>query len=86
MKETTRKMEYTTEQALYLAFELSKKKWKLGFSIGLGQSPRRRTIDAGDLLALTDEIRLAKKRFRLPGTAPVKSCYEAGRDGFWLHR
>lgn len=86
MRETTRQMEYTTEQALYLAFELSKEKWKLGFSTGHGQSPRRRTIDAGDVLALTDEICLAKKRFRLHGTAPVKSCYEAGRDGFWLHR
>src|SRR5262249_6822632 len=28
----------------------------------------------------------AKRRFRLPADAPVRSCYEAGRDGFWLHR
>jgi len=28
----------------------------------------------------------AKKRFGLPETAPVVSCYEAGREGFWLHR
>ena len=28
----------------------------------------------------------AKKRFQLPETAEVVSCYEAGRDGFWLHR
>ena len=25
-------------------------------------------------------------RFGLPETAPVVSCYEAGREGFWLHR
>jgi transposase len=43
-------------------------------------------IAAGDILALGEEIGLAKKRFGLPETAPVKSCYEAGRDGFWLHR
>jgi transposase len=86
MKETTRGAEYTTEPSLYLAFELGLQKWKLGFSIGLSQDPRRRTIDGGDLLALRDEIAVAKKRFRLPVTAPVKSCYEAGRDGFWLHR
>jgi transposase len=86
MKETTRGMEYTTEPSLYLAFELSKEKWKLGFSTGLGQHPRRRTIDAGDLLALQQEIEGAKRRFRLPADTPVKSCYEAGRDGFWLHR
>jgi transposase len=86
MEEATRKTEYTTEACLYLAFELADKKWKLGFSIGLGQKPRRRVVDGGDLLTLGEEIRLAKKRFGLPETAVVRSCYEAGRDGFWLHR
>lgn len=85
MKEATRGIEYTTEPSLYLAFELSKK-WKLGFSTGLGQHPRRRTIDAGDLPALQQEIEVAKRRFGLSADRPVKSCYEAGRDGFWLHR
>ena len=32
------------------------------------------------------EITKAKKRFGLAEDAPVHSCYEAGRDGFWLHR
>jgi transposase len=86
MKETTHGMEYTTERSLYLAFELSKKKWKLGFSTGLGQAARRRSIDAGDLLALEQEIEVAKRRFQLAADTPVKSCYEAGREGFWLHR
>ena len=86
MQEATRGTKYTTEASLYLAFELSKKKWKLGFSTGLGQHPRRRTIDAGDLPALQQEIEVAKRRFRLLVDAPVKSCYEVGRDGFWLHR
>jgi transposase len=35
---------------------------------------------------LDAEIAKAKKRFGLPAEAPVRSCYEAGRDGFWLHR
>jgi transposase len=86
MSETTRRTEYTTERDLYLAFEMGKEKWKLGFSIGLAQNPRRRTIDAGDLQALQSEIQMAKRRFRLPETAGVRSCYEAGRDSFWLHR
>jgi transposase len=86
MKETTRKREYSTGSALYLAFELGKSKWQLGFSIGLGQRPRRRTIAAGDLVALGGEIRGARKRFGLADRVAVKSCYEAGRDGFWLHR
>ena len=33
-----------------------------------------------------DEIKKAKLRFGLPADAPVLSCYEAGRDGFWIHR
>jgi len=28
----------------------------------------------------------AKKRFNLPKDTTVKSCYEAGRNGFWLDR
>ena len=35
---------------------------------------------------MLDEIAQAKCRLGLPETAPVVSCYEAGRDGFWLHR
>lgn len=71
---------------LYLAFELSNAEWKLGFTPGAGQKPRERKIRAGDLEAIQLEIRLAKQRFDLAESAPVRSCYEAGRDGFWLHR
>ena len=83
----TREHEYSVlAPLLYLAFELGDSNWKLGFTIGMGQRPRERTIAARDLDALEREIRLAKKSFGLPETAPVLSCYEAGRDGFWLHR
>lgn len=71
---------------LYLAFELSSRKWKLGFSVGFGQKARIRTIDSGSLHDLAREIQAARKRFRLPEDCAVVSCYEAGRDGFWLHR
>jgi transposase len=86
MSETTCKKEHHPLSTLYLAFELGSKQWKLGFTIGLGQRPRERTIAGGDLVALQEEIRLAKKRFELPRAARVMSCYEAGRDSFWLHR
>lgn len=33
-----------------------------------------------------EEIRLSKVRFDVPENVPVISCFEAGRDGFWLHR
>jgi transposase len=86
MSETTHRIEHNLLSTLYLAFELGNKQWRLGFTVGLGQRPRERTIAAGDLVAFQEEIRLAKKRFGLPQTARVMSCYEAGRDGFWLHR
>ncbi len=79
--------QYTSrEQLLHLAFELDEVHWKLGFTTGVGQSPRQRVIKARDLTALQQEIRQAKKRFKLPEDAPVVSCYEAGREAFWLHR
>ena len=86
MNETTRATECTTEPTLYLAFELGKTSWKLGFSTGLGQNARIRTMDAGELAVLRQEIDQARRRFRLPEGAVIRSCYEAGRDGFWLHR
>lgn len=86
MNEATRNKEYTTEEVLYLALELSHAKWKLGFTVGLGQSPRKGEIDGGDIEALREEIGRAKRRFGLGADVQVKSCYEAGRDGFWLHR
>ena len=53
------------EQVLYVAFELSSRTWKLGMSVGFGQKARERNVPAGDLVALSEEIRLAKKRFGL---------------------
>ena len=71
---------------LFLAFELGKNTWKLGFTTGVAQQPRERTIPAGDVARVQQEITRAKQRFDLPEDARVMSCYEAGRDGFWLHR
>jgi transposase len=71
---------------LHLALELGWTEWKLAFTIGHGQPPRLRTIRARDTQALLSEIAKAKRRFRLLDDAPVVSCYEAGRYGFWLHR
>lgn len=72
------------EQCLYMAMELSHTKWKLAF--GTGGNPRIIQVPARDLSRLDKEIAKAKNRFNLPDDAPVVSCYEAGRDGFWIHR
>ena len=71
---------------LYLAFELGNGTWRLGFTTGSGQKARQRTVPARDGQAVLGEIDAAKKRFGLPAVSRVVSCYEAGRDGFWLHR
>ena len=70
---------------LYMALELGDKSWKL--SLGDGQrAPSRCTVRAGDTAAVAAAIARAKARCHLATDAPVRSCYEAGRDGFWLHR
>src|SRR5919201_4187898 len=76
----------TSEGPLFMSFELSEKTWKLGFTTGPGQKPRERNVTARDQERVLDEIVQAKHRLGLPETAPVVSCYEAGREGFWLHR
>jgi transposase len=88
MTETTRNPECNpSAAALYLAFELGSTKWMLAFTARTATSRSRvRQIAAGDLAALEREILTAKARCGLVLTAPVQSCYEAGRDGFWLHR
>lgn len=87
MTATTRTTECTVSAcSLYVAFELGSTKWTLGFTTGPGQRPRVRQIAAGDLRALEQELLSAKARLGCPLAAPVTSCYEAGRDGFWLHR
>jgi transposase len=75
------------EPVLFMAFELREKTWKLGFTLGHGQPPRERTMAARDTQRLLNEVAQAKVHFGLGATAPVVSCYEAGREGcFWLHR
>ena len=74
------------QPTLSLACKLGQNTWKLGFTIGVAQPPRERTIPAGDVARLQQESARAKQRFGLPEDARVVSCYEAGRDGFWLHR
>ena len=69
-----------------MAFELGSTKWTLGFTTAPAQRPRLRAIAGGDLGAVEREVIAAKVRFGLPVEAPVRSGYEAGRDGFWVHR
>src|SRR3954454_20331379 len=71
---------------LYIAFELASDKWLLAFATQAAEKPRFRQMPARDLARLDEEIAKAKIRFGLPADAAVRTCYEAGGDGFWLHR
>ena len=76
----------TTAPVLMLAMELGEEHWKLGFSSAFGQEPLVRDIGSRDKKVLLAHIAWAKKKLGLATTARVVSCYEAGREGFWLHR
>ena len=69
---------------LYLGLELSNTKWKLAFSNG--SKNRFVTIDARDLKRFHQEVDESRKRLGLASNVKILSCYEAGRDGFWIHR
>jgi transposase len=76
----------TMNKTLYIALELGQDKWLLACATQAAEKPRLRSMPARDLERLALEIFKAKERFGLPADAPVCTCYEAGRDGFWLHR
>ncbi len=56
----------TPERVLFMAFELSEKNRKLGFTTGHGQKPRERGIAGRSQARVLQEVAQAKKRFGLP--------------------
>ncbi|WP_421997200.1 IS110 family transposase [Reyranella sp.] len=75
-------------RTVFVAFELGKAKWKLGIVVpGLGKLSQY-TVAGGDVAAVSELIGKARARAakKLGEAARVVSCYEAGYDGFWLHR
>ncbi len=70
---------------LYLAFELGESGFEAGVHRRHGAKAPA-TVDAisGFAAASRGDRQSQKQRFQLPADAAVKSCYEAGRDGFWI--
>jgi transposase len=76
--------------ALHMALELGAHKWVVVFGTTMDGPRRRRQLvvasSQGMAGVLATAIADAKRAFGLAPDAPVRSCYEAGRDGFWVHR
>ena len=85
MTSTTHRPE-STAAALYVALELSAKEWLLTMSTGPDGRRQRARIQPGDRAGFERAIATAQARLGVGCSAPVRSCYEAGRDGFWPHR
>jgi transposase len=72
----------------FFAIELSKKSWIVAVNTPLSDKISRYTLKACDwkeLLKLIERIR-TRVAGELKKRVDVVSCYEAGYDGFWLHR
>ena len=80
---TARAMNRNLDVCLFVSFELGEKEWKIAWATSLGEKPRLRTLRARDAQRLLEEIEKARSAVQ---AGRVVSCYEAGRDGFWLHR
>jgi len=85
MTSTTHRHE-STAATLYVACELSAKEWLLTMSTAPDARRQRARLRSGDCAGLEQVLARAKARGGLAPDAPVRSCYEAGRDGFWPHR
>ena len=79
---------HTVNPPILLAIELSASTWLVAARVPGSEKPHLHRIDSGDtaaLLALISSLRNRVAR-RLDEAIGVVCCFEAGRDGFWLHR
>ena len=74
----------TRTQVISIAIEMSNTQWHLAFTAG--DKIRQVAITAGAGAEFLQQVQTAKAKLHVAADAPVFSCYEAGRDGFWFHR
>ena len=86
MTTTTRSTSSVRGTTLYVAFELGAKQWKVAMTATVGSQPWVRDLRAADWTMVERLLIDGRRRCGLAPDAPVVSCYEAGRDGFWIHR
>src|SRR5216684_547567 len=78
----------TKHDTMFVGFELGKAKWKLGIVLPGGGKLSQYTVAGGDAEAALRLIAKARQKAEKKAGSSVRivSCYEAGYDGFWLHR
>jgi len=71
-----------------VAIELSKKSWVVAINTPLADKISRHTVPGGDWKGLLELLQRVRARVARAVGRPVEviACYEAGYDGFWLHR
>ena len=76
-----------SENTILLAIELSASAWLVAYRLPKAEKCRLQRIAGGDTPALLALISGLRSRVTAElGSADVACCFEAGRDGVWLHR
>lgn len=77
-----------SENRVLIAIELSVSSWFVAVRLPGSEKSRLHRVEGGDTTALLALIRDLRSRAetKLRHAADVACCFEAGRDGFWLHR
>lgn len=75
-------------EVIFVALELSKSKWLMALQSPICDKISLHRVDGGDTGRLMALVRRSRDRAERKMKRPVSvvSCYEAGYDGFWLHR
>ena len=76
------------ENSVHIAIELSASSWLMAARLPGINKPRLHRLEGGDAAALLGAVAdfRAQASARLGVVVEVVCCFEAGRDGFWLHR
>jgi transposase len=77
-----------SENIVYVSIELSVSSWLVATRLPNTEKSRLHRLEGGNTAALLTVIAEIRSRAaaKLGSPVDVACCFEAGRDGFWLHR
>ena len=78
-----------TLAAIFVSLELSRDRWMItSLSPGKGEKMSKHSVDSCDVTGLLSHFKTlrAKAQARTGKSVPIVVIYEAGLDGFWIHR